>query len=65
MNIKESRRINKYLNFVKELKTEYESDSDTNCTWCSRNGPRRPGKETGEIEDQRKNRDRPFRLQRC
>ena len=34
---------------------EHEGVGDTNCTWCSWNGP----KETEEIGDQRKNQDHP------
>ena len=35
---------------------EHEGDGDTNCSWCPWNGPQEPGKETGWIGDQRKNR---------
>ena len=29
---------------------EYESDSDTDCNWCTWNGLQKPGKETEGLE---------------
>ena len=46
MKIKESKKSDKYLNFVRELKKktmEHEGDGDTNCGWCTRNDPQRLG----------------------
>ena len=42
------------------LKTiEYESDSDTNCNWCSRNGQQRIGTRTGGRSNQGASIDHP------
>ena len=40
VKIKESEKIDGYLDLAWELKNavEYESDSDTNCSWCALNG---------------------------
>ena len=40
MKIKESEKINKYLDLVREQKEteEYEGVGDTNCIWCTWNG---------------------------
>ena len=32
---------------------EHESDGDTNCNWCVGNNPKRPGKGTGSLRNQR------------
>ena len=37
VKLKESEKTDKYLDFVRELKTmEHESDGDTNCNWHAR-----------------------------
>ena len=36
---------------------EYESDSDTYCSWCTWNSPQRLGKRNRSIGNQRTNRD--------
>ena len=36
-----------------------ESEDDTNCNWSTKNGPKRLGRKTGGIGNQKKNRDRP------
>ena len=61
VKIKESEKMNKSFNLAREMKkaVEDESNGDTNSMWCPWSGPRRPEKETGETEDQRKNRDHP------
>ena len=45
VKIKESEKINKYLEFTSEITiyVECESDGDINCFWSPWNGPRRPG----------------------
>ena len=42
-NIKESEKINKYLNLAKEIKkaVERERDNDISCNWCAWNDPKR------------------------
>ena len=35
---------------------EHESDGDTNCSWCTWNGPQRPEKETGGGVNKKKGR---------
>ena len=47
VKIKENEKRDKYLDLARELKKksmEHESDSDTNCSWCTWNNPRRSGK---------------------
>ena len=46
VKIKESEKIDKYLNFTRELKSaiEHEGDADTNCSWYTWNGPQTLGK---------------------
>ena len=44
---------------------EHEYNSVTNSSWCSYISPQRPGKETGETEDQRKKESKPPRPQHC
>ena len=41
MTVKESEKIDKYLNLIRDLKNsvEYEGNSDTNWSWYSWNGP--------------------------
>ena len=36
---------------------ELKGDGNTNCSWCTWNGPQKLGKGTGRIGNQRKNRD--------
>ena len=36
---------------------EHESNGDTICNWCTRNGPQRLGKGTGCLGNQSRNRD--------
>ena len=44
----------------RELNTViHESDSDTNCCWCTWNSLQRLGKKTSGTENQRKNEDCP------
>ena len=38
---------------------EHESDGNTDCNWCTRNGPKRFGKGTGRAGNQRTYRDHP------
>ena len=54
--MKVSEKIDKYLDLARELKkaVEYESNGDTNCSLCLRNGSYGLLKETGGIGDQRK-----------
>ena len=35
---------------------EHEGDGDTNCSWCTWNGPQKLGKGTGGIRNQKENR---------
>ena len=48
VKMKESKKIEKYLDLGRELKKTigHKSDSDTNCCWSTWNGPQKPGKET-------------------
>ena len=59
--IKESEKIDKYLDLAREIKKamEHEDDNDTNWSWCLWNGPQRPGKKTGGSGNLRKNWDNP------
>ena len=60
--MKESKKIDKYLDLAWELKkntVEYESDGDTNWSWCTRNTSNKLWKETAIIGDGRKNVDQP------
>ena len=45
MEIKESRKMDKYLDFAQEYKraVKYEADGDANCSWCTWNGSYKPG----------------------
>ena len=57
MKIKESEKINKYMDLAWELKkqtVEHEGDSNTNCSWSTWNDPQKLAKEIREIENQRK-----------
>ena len=51
VKIKEIEKRDKYLDLARELKKtiEYESDSDTNCGWCTRDYPQRIGKGMGKL----------------
>ena len=57
MKIKESEKIDKFLNLNKELKNAVAlvGNSDTSYCWCTWNGPQRLGKRTGRIGNHRKN----------
>ena len=60
MKTKENEKINKYLDLIKEPKTiECEGDVDINSSWSTWNCPQMHGKETGGIENQKKNRNHP------
>ena len=56
LKIKDSKKINKYLNLARELKkvVEHESNGESNCCWRSLNSPptRKRGKKTGGIGNQ-------------
>ena len=56
--IKESEKIDKYLNLAREMKkettVEHEGDGDTNCSRCTWNGPQRLERKTVGIGYQRK-----------
>ena len=51
----ENEKRAKNLDLARELKKtmEHESDSDTNCNWCTWNNPQRIGKENGRLENKR------------
>ena len=40
---KDNEKIKKYLNLARDLKitVEHEDDVDTNCNWCTWNGPQK------------------------
>ena len=59
MKIKESEKVNKYLDLASELKkiVEHKNDSDTNRTWRTWNSPQRLKIVTARTENQCKNRD--------
>ena len=38
---------------------KHESDGDTNCTWCTRNGPLRLDNGAGRVRNRRQSRDHP------
>ena len=60
VKIKENELLKKNLDFARKLKKknmEPYRDGDTDRGWSSRNSSQRPGKETGGIGDQSKNRD--------
>ena len=55
--IKESEKIQKYLDLTREQKSmEHQNDGDTNCSCCTWNGPQRIEEEI-RTEHQRKNQD--------
>ena len=59
VKIKESEKINKYLDLPRELKkaVEHEGEDDTNCSWCTWNGPKRLEIKTEGTGNQRENRE--------
>ena len=59
--MKESKTIDKYLDFARELNKamEHSNDGGTNCSWCAWNGLQRLCKGAGVSEDQKRNRDHP------
>ena len=56
VKLKENEKIDKISGPCQrtEKVMEYESESDTNCSWCTWNGPKRIGKGFGEFGNQRK-----------
>ena len=56
VKLKENEKMDKYLDLARELKKLWnmKSESDTNCSWCTWNGPKRIGKGFGKSGDQRK-----------
>ena len=61
VKIKESEKINKYLDLAREFffLMEYEGDSDTNCGWCTWNSPLWLGKNIVITGNQRNNQENP------
>ena len=61
VKMKENEKINIYSDLAKELKRiiEHEDGGDTNCSWCTWNGPQRLVKETVGIGNKKKNQDHP------
>ena len=57
VKIKESEKINKYLDLARELKMENKGDSNTNSSWCTWNSPKRIRKGIETVENWRKNWD--------
>ena len=59
VKMKQTKKINKYLDLAKELKkaVDLECNSNTNCSCCTQNDPQRLGKKTGGIGYQRENQD--------
>ena len=59
--IKIKENIDKYVALARELKkaVEQEGDSDSNCCWCTWNGPQKLRIKNEEIGNQRKNWDHP------
>ena len=58
VKIKESEKIDKYLEFARELKkngVNHEDDDDTNCNWYTWDDPKRLWRKTEGIGNQRKN----------
>ena len=53
VKIKENEKIDKYLDLTKELKKNvaHAVDGDTNCCWCTLNGPKRLGKGVRTVEN--------------
>ena len=61
VNLKESEKIDKYLDLARELKKtiEYVSDGDTNCNWCAQYCHQRISRGTGELGNKRTSGDHP------
>ena len=61
VKLKESKKIDQYLDLATELKKimEHEDDSATDYNWCTWNNPQRIGKRTGRLGNKRTNRDHP------
>ena len=61
VKIKESEKIDKYLDLAWEHKksVEHTSDDDTNSSWCPKNSPKGHGKEIAKIRNLWKNRYYP------
>ena len=55
LGIKKREKIDKYSDIARGLEKlgEHEGDSDTNCNWCTWNGPQKPGKSTGGTGNQK------------
>ena len=54
MKIQESKKIDKYLDLIWELKKlECEGDSYTNCSWYTQNALKRFGKKTWGIRNEK------------
>ena len=54
---KRKQKIDKYFDFVRELKktVEHQGQSNTSYSWCTENGLQDPGEETGRTGNQREN----------
>ena len=62
VKINEREKIDMYLDLARELKKPCDTRRVTvinNCSSYVRKGPQKPGKETGGIGNQKKNRDHP------
>ena len=58
LKMKENKKWDKYLDLAgAEKSVKHEHDCDTNCRWCTWNGPQGFGKEIGKIGNKRKNPD--------
>ena len=59
--LKESEKRDEYQDLVRDLKKTmgHESDSDTDCNWCTWNSPQRMDKGSRRLRNQRKSRDHP------
>ena len=57
VKVKESEKINKYLDLARELKKTvgHTGDGDTNCSWCTQNDSQKIGKVIGTVRNQGKN----------
>ena len=45
----------KYQIMIIIIIEEHESNDDTNCNWCTWNGPQKLGKGVGRVENRRTN----------
>ena len=61
VKIKDSEKINKYLDFAEDFKKSWghESKGNLSCSWYGWNAPQRHGQGTIAIGNQRKNQDHP------